>query len=241
MIGQLGLRGISVLYSSGDTGVGAACKSNDGKNTTQFTPQFPSSCPWVTSVGGTQSIAPEVAWINGAGGFSNYFEQPDYQKNAIKNYLTNHISNSTLSYYNHFTNVTMRGFPDVSAHSESPDYIIVVDNQTDFAGGTSAACPTFSGIIALLNDARFKAGKSALGFLNPWLYSVGFNGLTDIISGGSVGCNGVDSQTGVPFSFNGLFSGIVPFASWNATKGWDPVTGLGVPNFEKLLKLALEL
>ena len=39
-------------------------------------------------------------------------------------------------------------------------------------GGTSCASPTFSGIIALLNDARLAAGKSALGFLNPLLYQL---------------------------------------------------------------------
>ena len=36
MFGQLGLRGVSVLFSSGDTGVGSACQTNDGKNTTRF-------------------------------------------------------------------------------------------------------------------------------------------------------------------------------------------------------------
>lgn len=29
-----------------------------------------------------------------------------------------------------------------------------------------------------------------------------------------------------------------PGASWNATTGWDPVTGHGTPDFGKLLKLA---
>lgn len=80
MIGMLGLRGISVLESSGDTGVGAPCKSNDGKNTTQFTPQFPGTCPYVTSVGGTQAVTPEVAWVDGSGGFSNYFSRAWYRK-----------------------------------------------------------------------------------------------------------------------------------------------------------------
>ena len=95
--------------------------------------------------------------------------------------------------------------------------------------------PVFSSIIALLNDARFRAGKPALGFLNPWLYAIGYTALTDITGGGSQGCNGVDLQTGavVPGA------SIIPYASWNATQGWDPVTGLGVPNFQKLLALAL--
>jgi tripeptidyl-peptidase I len=40
LIGLLGLRGVSVLESSGDEGVGASCLSSDGK-TAQFNPVFP--------------------------------------------------------------------------------------------------------------------------------------------------------------------------------------------------------
>src|SRR5258708_37789296 len=39
LIGMMGLRGISVLESSGDNGVGAPCQSNDGKKTPQCTPE----------------------------------------------------------------------------------------------------------------------------------------------------------------------------------------------------------
>ena len=41
LFAQLGARGVSVLFSSGDTGVGSACQTNDGKNTTRFLPTFP--------------------------------------------------------------------------------------------------------------------------------------------------------------------------------------------------------
>lgn len=41
LIGQLGARGVSVIFSSGDTGVASACQTNDGKNTTRFLPIFP--------------------------------------------------------------------------------------------------------------------------------------------------------------------------------------------------------
>lgn len=103
------------------------------------------------------------------------------------------------------------------------------------SGGTSAACPTFSATIALLNDARLRAGKPALGFLNPFLYLLGFTALNDITAGGSVGCDGINPQTGQPVPG----ASIIPFAHWNATEGWDPVTGLGTPNFEKLKDLVL--
>lgn len=79
---QLGARGISVLFSSGDAGVGSdgTCYSNDGKHTYKFLPAFPAGCPWVTAVGGTANFTPEVAvsrFASGAG-FSNYFPAPEY-------------------------------------------------------------------------------------------------------------------------------------------------------------------
>ena len=45
LFAQLGARGSSVLFSSGDWGVGGGdCKSNDGRNVTEFQPIFPASC-----------------------------------------------------------------------------------------------------------------------------------------------------------------------------------------------------
>lgn len=105
------------------------------------------------------------------------------------------------------------------------------------SGGTSAACPVFSSIVALLNDARLRAGKSTLGFLNPLLYTILKEGLTDITAGSSIGCDGINPQTGQKIPGGG----IIPYAHWNATAGWDPVTGLGVPNFQKLKDLVLAL
>lgn len=49
-------------------------------------------------------------------------------------------------------------------------------------------------------------------------------------NGGSTGCTGFNFYSGLAASY-------VAYASWNATKGWDPVTGLGTPNFQELLAL----
>jgi len=57
------------------------------------------------------------------------------------------------------------------------------------------------------------------------------SGLTDVTLGAATGCTGVNSQSGQ--ALNG--SSIIPYATWNATVGWDPVTGLGLPNFGLLL------
>ena len=69
---QLGARGVSVIFSSGDSGVGKSCLSNDGTNTTRFTPIFPASCPFVTAVGGTTGQNPERAvWFSSGGLFKH--------------------------------------------------------------------------------------------------------------------------------------------------------------------------
>lgn len=66
------------------------------------------------------------------------------------------------------------------------------------SGGTSAAAPVVASIIALLNDARLREGKPALGFLNPLIYQYAYQGFTDITSGQSDGCNGNNTQTDAP-------------------------------------------
>ena len=53
----------------------------------------------------------------------------------------------------------------------------------------------------MLNDARINAGKPALGFLNPWLYEMGYAGLNDITMGNNPGCG---------------------TEGFNSTIGWDP-------------------
>ncbi|KAH9161681.1 subtilisin-like protein [Lactarius sanguifluus] len=176
---QLGARGVSVLFSSGNDGVGAGDYIIDGN--VRFRPTFPASCPWVTTVGGTTRYEPEIAAAISGGGFSDYFKRPDYQ--------------------------------DVQANRIG----IIFRNEYKVVDGTSCAAPTVAGIISLLNDYRISQGRHPLGFLNPWLYGIARAGLTDITSGSNPGCN----TDGFP-----------------AVVGWDPVTGLGSPDFVHLQYLA---
>ncbi|KAJ6035916.1 hypothetical protein N7540_000195 [Penicillium herquei] len=235
-IGLNTLRGISILHSSGDTGVGSACQASD-LTTPQFNPVFPATCPYVTAVGGTDGVAHETAWNASSGGFSNYFDRAWYQNTSVQSYLDHYISPQTRQYYSHYANFSGRGFPDVAAHSAYPLIEIFSGGGPVKTGGTSAATPIFGGIIALLNDARLRAGKPVLGFLNPFIYSSGYKALRDITAGGSYGCGGIDPQTQQPV--NGSL--VIPYAHWNATRGWDPVTGLGTPDFQKLKALVMAM
>lgn len=190
MFGQLGARGVSVIFSSGDTGPGSNCQTNDGKNTTRFQPVFPASCPYVTAVGGTTGVGPERAVYLSSGGFSDTWARPAYQDEAVEAYLET-IGDTFRGLYN----TSGRGFPDIAAQASM---FHVVDKDMDMlVSGTSAAAPVVAGVVALLNAQRLKAEKPVLGFLNPWLYSSGYQGLTDIVEGGSAGCSGYSMFTGL--------------------------------------------
>ncbi|KAH8993909.1 subtilisin-like protein [Lactarius akahatsu] len=208
LFGQLGARGVSILFASGDEGVGGGdCKKNDGSGVVEFQPIFPATCPWVTSVGGTMG-RPEVAAPLSSGGFSNVFKRPDYQTDAVLGFFQQ-LGNQHSGLYN----ASSRGHPDVAA--QAIDFVIFLDDELKLVDGTSCSTPVVAGIISLLNDYQLSMNRPVLGFLNPWLYSTASQGFNDITSGSNPGC-GTDGFSAVP--------------------GWDPVTGLGTPDFQRLLE-----
>lgn len=223
LVALLGMRGITVFESSGDGGLGGTCIAADFV-TAQFTPLFPPSCPYITAVGGTQQINPQITWTGSGGGFSNYFSRPDFQQAAITEYLKT-VSPETFEYYGQYNgNWSGRGIPDISAASLDPYYAITYNGTVVRIGGTSGASPVWAGIVGLLNDARFRAGKSSLGYINPLLYTLGPQGLVDLAEGYMDGCT--DN---------------IPGARYNATLGWDPATGWGIPDFARLKDLVLSI
>ena len=162
---------------------------------------------FVTAVGATRNFTPEIAAFdsrNGftsGGGFSNYFPRPAYQDKAVSAYLAT-LGDEFAGLYNR----SGRAFPDIAAQGQS--YAVVWNGTLVRLDGTSASTPAASAVIALVNDALIAAGKPPLGFLNPWLYSKGYEAFTDVTSGSAAGCN----TTGFP-----------------AGTGWDAVTGFGTP------------
>ncbi|KAF8263862.1 subtilisin-like protein [Lactarius quietus] len=202
LFAQLGARGVSVIFSTGDLGVGqGSCTFYDssGSPFDLFLPIFPASCPFVTSVGGTQAGAsnddPEVAASISGGGFSLSFPRPPYQDNAVSTFLA-----TFGDMYSNYYDAEARGFPDISARALG--YNMFLNGEPGIMDGTSCAAPTVASIISLLNDYLISKGQPPLGFLNPWLYSEGLAGINDITSGSNPGC-GTDG-----------FAAVV---------GWDPV------------------
>ncbi|KAK9419535.1 putative Peptidase S53 domain-containing protein [Seiridium unicorne] len=207
---QLGAAGVSVLFASGDSGVGSGCTISGKK---AYQPDFPGGCPYVTMVGGTTGSTTESAWTDGGGGFSNYFTRPDWQATQVESWLSKNKDGNTAYY-----NSAGRAYPDVSAAATY--FEIVVGGKSEVVDGTSCAAPTFSSVIQLINSNRLAAGKSALGFLNPWLYGNASSALNDITSGSIGGCAAISN------------------AGFSAIAGWDPATGLGSPDYQKLLAIS---
>ncbi|KAH6999723.1 peptidase S8/S53 domain-containing protein [Ilyonectria destructans] len=224
---KLALRGVTVVVAAGDRGVqGNTGCIFDSKNPKKeiFNPLFPSSCPYVTTVGATQvnfdgSRHREVAVFDpkhnfySGGGFSNVNPRPAYQQKAVASYLAAHNPHYPKGIYNS----SGRAFPDVALLGAN---VTLSDNdKITVSGGTSAAAPLFAAMINRINDERLLAGKKPIGFLNQILYSHP-EVFTDITDGHNPGCGTQGFQ---------------------AAKGWDPVSGLGSPKFTKLRDLLVGL
>jgi kumamolisin len=157
------------------------------------------SSPWVIGVGGTAlhlngsgQVASETGWTGSGGGVSKVFGRPPFQNQPTI------VGQGRL-------------VPDVSllAAPETGVYVRI-NGQDDQIGGTSLSAPIWAGFCALLNEARTKANKPRLPFLNPLLYP---------LAGG-------DSFRDIKAGNNGGFK---------AGPGYDMVTGLGVPHVKNLL------
>lgn len=218
---KAGVRGISLLFASGDSGAG--CRHMGKENS--FRPSFPASSPYVTTVGGTSFKNPfkmteEITDYISGGGFSNVFDMPDYQASAVDTYLKTVASSlPPQSYYS----PSGRAYPDISALSDN--YWVVTNRvPIPWVSGTSASTPVVGGMLSLINDQRLMKDLPVLGFLNPRLYKLKGAGLFDVTVGCHLSC--LDEQ--------------VQGQGFCAAQSWDPVTGWGTPNYPKLLTVLLD-
>jgi len=212
----LGLRGVSVFGSSGDGGShfsfqpfsgGAIADELNRVSCTYQMPVFPTTSPYVTSVGGTDwsgyfypNPSKPKAWSGTGGGFSWEFGAPPHQKAAVSAYLQGTSGLPPSSSFN----AAGRAYPDVSAIGVQ---------------GTSQSSPLVVGIFSLVTDHRLNAGLPPLGFLGPRLYQVMSDFPGEAFESVNYGNTKTDCDSGFP-----------------AQQGWDPVTGWGRPRWQGLLK-----
>jgi kumamolisin len=167
----LAAQGVTIFNSSGD----AAAYTNSG--TGAVSTKLETSCPYLTSVGGTNlrvtTSAPywdgESLWAfsgtktspeGGGGGYSKLVAKPSWQTGPG-------VHNGN------------RQVPDVSADADpNTGYIVWENGEADAVGGTSAATPLWA-INTVLMEAGYAAalkvnpGNVYLGLLNPGYYQLG--------------------------------------------------------------------
>jgi kumamolisin len=191
VLGAAAAAGITVAAGSGD--IGAFCPSGPRRGF------YPSSSPWVTSVGGTvftldeaNRIVDESTWNDfpavpeggaGGGGFGRFPARPSYQRGLGP-------------WGNH------RGYPDLALIADPYPGIATYCNASltngncqpgargnpfQAGGGTSYATPLLAGVVALADQRLLAAGRPPIGFANPLLYELGRSGgqgaLRDVVQG----------------------------------------------------------
>jgi len=249
---QITLSGVTITASSGDQGAPGDGDDDCRNNQQPLSSIFPGASPYVLSIGATmlvdsdskRDVSPDAdqpvppvcsvytcadtttmeevacsypeALITTGGGFSNYSPRPSWQNSVVTNYLQT-VPPADLPPALDF-NATNRGFPDVSALGHN--YLIRRDNSWEDVDGTSCSAPVWAALIALWNDYEQTQGRPTLGFINPLIYQIyGNNTATffDIENGNNKCTESKCCEYG-----------------YTTAPGWDPVTGLGSPNFQKL-------
>jgi subtilase family serine protease len=241
---KIGVKGATLLISSGDSGANG--RTNGDCSIPQLRAAFPSSSPYVTSVGATEwrnatynlpnapaicqstyscvsggvecAVSIDISGFASGGGFSNISTRPSYQDAAVTAYLNSGVQLPPSSYYN----AKGRGAPDVSAVGHNG--LIIQQGQQEVVGGTSMSSPIFAAIVALLSESYIKKTGNNFGFLNPLLYQI-YASNPEVFTDITIGDN-ICTEDGCSQGCQGFY----------ATKGWDPVTGLGTPRYDAMLK-----
>jgi subtilase family serine protease len=228
--------GITWLASSGDSGA-AGCDYGVATATQGLGVSLPASVPEVTAVGGTEfnegnltywggsngpfggsalSYIPEMTWNDTAdggglaasgGGMSSVYKKPAWQTGPG------------------VPGDGVRDVPDIAlaASNDHDPYIIISEGGAYEVGGTSAAAPSFAGVLAVLNQYLVQNGlqsKPGLGNINPKLYAIAAGNTAGVFHDVTTGNNIVPCQADTPNCVNGQFG-------YTAGVGYDLVTGLG--------------
>jgi tripeptidyl-peptidase I len=250
---KLGLRGVSVIVSSGDYGTAqlsntcvdpgtgkAAANSSAGL----FAPTFPASCPWVTAVGGTQLVPSNETWSDsiGWGGFPP--EVAFSRSNSLQNYSSGggfsrvfktpfYQKNAVAKYleksehYVHLQNLSAAGYFNDKGRG-FPDISTIASNvivRTNGAFYLVSGTSASAPIFASM-ISRINDARLTIG-KGP----VGF--LNPVLYG--------PGRKAMKDITDGWNDGCGVEKAFLASTAWDAVTGLGSPNFAKLKEIYLNI
>jgi hypothetical protein len=234
----LSASGVTVVAASGDWG---AVWDADTQPYAAYA-LYPASAPHVLAVGGTSfkrtspTVVDEVACqandgheITSSGGFSVNFEVPSYQSAAVNAYIAKQPSAISSNVYLYPPG--MRAVPDVAALAS--ELLLVTGGVRSMIYGTSGAAPIVAAFVSLANNAKSRAQQhtgTGIAQIHAMLYGQNNVILRDV----TVGDNCPGEQYGQ------WIANFPDFGTtcYNASVGWDAVTGLGTLNVTRLVELA---
>lgn len=177
----------------------------------EFTVDYPAADPYVTGTGGTRLVLKDgklesEVVWNDRHGSTGGGISPDEVPEFQKNLKLPRATDAKEDKIG-------RGVPDVAGNaSQSTGYKIRVRGNNEVVGGTSAVAPLYAALAVRINEGL--GGGKTVGYMNPFLYEQGLSGKAQFFRDITTGHN------------NG----------YDASKGWDPVTGWGSLDGEKLLQ-----
>jgi subtilase family serine protease len=230
---QAGLKGIGLYFATGDSGVGATSLALGRTNNVLFQVGWETAVSFLTAPtledggpdpdGGAptwQPAAPGEWYFGGGGGQSALYVQPSWQKGVVPSSLSLDID------------VNNRVIPDVSMLGDPMTGFLVGETDPQSGtyseepiGGTSLATPMFTATMAL---AQQYAGKT-FGSANAAIYKAAKSGGFSDVAPGKLEATAIPGGVMTTFDYHG------PENSNATAKGFDAVTGLGVPNGTKFL------
>jgi hypothetical protein len=188
-------QGQSFFQASGDSGAWSS----------GATP--PSDSTNLTIVGGTDLSTSstngpwsgETTWSGSSGGVSTIYSIPAWQQG--------------VSMASNQGSTVKRNAPDVAMVADQ--IFIVTGGSQQVASGTSVSTPLWAAFTALVNQQAAAAGRPAVGFVNPAIYSIG--------KGPGYAADFHDITTGNNFNAGSP-------SRFSAVAGYDLCTGWGTPN-----------
>jgi len=204
--------GVTVTAAAGDSG---SSDTPAGGNAVHV--DFPASSPHVLACGGTSLLADpatgvvtsESVWNNGVGkGATGGGVSAVFPQPSWQ--ATAGVP-AAAKHQSGPAPTAGRGVPDVAADADPrTGYQVLVDGTPMVIGGTSAVAPLWAALVCRLAQLR----RRPFGLLQPAIYATATPGH-------------------VPTGFRDITTG--NNGKWTAAPGWDPCTGLGVPNGTALL------
>jgi len=202
--------GITVCVAAGDNG------SSDAVNDGQVHVDFPASSPYSLGCGGTTLVAdPSTGVVSSEVVWNEMASKHGATGGGVSDQFLLPSWQANAGVPARAGGRTIggggRGVPDVAGNADpTTGYDIYSDGKAQVVGGTSAVAPLWAALISRLAEA---VGEP-FGLIQPALYA------------------GVAPGSDVP-GFRDITSG--DNGAYSAGPGWDPCTGLGVPDGAALL------